>query len=340
MRKKSQVWTKLLIFLLIAIMGFRDTGVFVREFKSNNGNFTSGEKVEILKETDSMYLVKGKDGNLEVPKDNMIRETRSEFTYEVKNSTEIKNLHDETAFRKLREGEVVEAVVLDKDKNVFKTRDGITGVVDLEDLEEIKSENITKATATVDKKLKSGNNTFTIKRGSSVKVKGYRNDKYVVVDMDGNEYLADKNDITLGKIEASPSRGSSIPKLNNSSKAGKLVASAHKELGKPYISGDTGRRGYDCSGLTYALYLNNFGIKLPRTSAGQATVGTKVGKAELQPGDLVFFRTGGRSIGHVGLYIGNNNMIHASSGQKRMAIANINNNYFKPRYVTARRILN
>ncbi len=341
MKNKSQKFTKLVVLLLVGVMSFRDTGVFVKAFKGNDGSFDTGDKVEIIKETEDNFLVKGKASNIEVPKESMIKEGRSAFTYEVKKNTDIKNQQDNTTFRKLRKGEVVDAVYLDDKSGVFKTEDGITGVVDVKDLREVKTDTITKATATTDKVLRNGNKSFTIKRGNPVKVKGFENNKYIVVDLDGNEYKANSDDITLGKLENKPTRGKSLatPAPKAGGNVDKLIASAHQELGKPYVSGDIGRRGYDCSGLTYSLFLKNFGIKLPRTSGGQATAGSHVNKSDLKPGDLVFFRTGGRSIGHVGLYIGNNNMIHASTGQRRMSIANINNSYFAPRYVTARRII-
>ena len=63
-------------------------------------------------------------------------------------------------------------------------------------------------------------------------------------------------------------------------------------------------------------------------------------KEELVPGDLVFFRTSGTGIGHVGLYIGDNNMIHASSGRRQIMISSLDEAYYKQRYITARRIIN
>lgn len=117
-----------------------------------------------------------------------------------------------------------------------------------------------------------------------------------------------------------------------------LIKSAHRLIGKKYVYGDTGRRGYDCSGLTYSLFLNSMGIKIPRNSSAQSTVGIKVDKSRLAPGDLIFFRTVGRGISHVGIYIGEGNMIHASSSKARVSIDSIEDSYFSKRYVTARRV--
>ena len=71
--------------------------------------------------------------------------------------------------------------------------------------------------------------------------------------------------------------------------------------------GATGPTSYDCSGLTQAAW-KAAGIDLPRTTWDQVNVGTRVSTAELQPGDLIFFYS---DISHVGLYIGNGEMIHA-----------------------------
>ena len=81
-------------------------------------------------------------------------------------------------------------------------------------------------------------------------------------------------------------------------------------MGKPYRWGATGPNSFDCSGLMQYAFKNGAGISLPRVSRDQANVGKKVSKAELQPGDLVFFAKGGR-IHHVGMYLGNDQYIHA-----------------------------
>jgi cell wall-associated NlpC family hydrolase len=85
------------------------------------------------------------------------------------------------------------------------------------------------------------------------------------------------------------------------------VNTAMAQQGKPYAWAGSGPNSFDCSGLTQFAY-KAAGITLPRTSKAQATVGTPVAKANLQPGDLVFFYS---PISHVGIYIGNGQMVHA-----------------------------
>jgi cell wall-associated NlpC family hydrolase len=85
------------------------------------------------------------------------------------------------------------------------------------------------------------------------------------------------------------------------------VNTAMAQQGKPYAWGGSGPNSFDCSGLTQFAF-KAAGITLPRTTKAQATVGTPVAKANLQPGDLVFFYS---PISHVGIYIGNGQMVHA-----------------------------
>ena len=93
-------------------------------------------------------------------------------------------------------------------------------------------------------------------------------------------------------------------------KVQKVISVAKAQMGKPYRWGATGPSSFDCSGLMQYAFKNGAGVSLPRVSRDQATVGKKVSKAELQPGDLVFFAKGGR-IHHVGMYLGNDQYIHA-----------------------------
>lgn len=108
-------------------------------------------------------------------------------------------------------------------------------------------------------------------------------------------------------------------------------------LGIKYKYGGTTEKGFDCSGFTGYVF-EQLGIELPRSSRDQAKIGTKVAKKELRKGDLVFFNTNGKSISHVGIYIGNGKMAHSSTSHGT-TIANLNDKYYAKSYVTARRFL-
>lgn len=106
-----------------------------------------------------------------------------------------------------------------------------------------------------------------------------------------------------------------------------------------YRLGGNGDGYLDCSSFVKLIY-KKLGINLPRSSAQQFMVGVPVEEHELIPGDLVFFRTRGRTISHVGIYIGDNRFIHISSSRKRVAIDSLDDPYFKKRYAGAKRVLN
>jgi peptidoglycan DL-endopeptidase LytE len=93
----------------------------------------------------------------------------------------------------------------------------------------------------------------------------------------------------------------------------RLIREAESLVGSPYRFGGTSPSGFDCSGFT-AYVMGQLGVDLPRTSRDQYDVGSKVSRDNLEPGDLLFFDTsGGGSVNHVGIYVGNNKMVHAAS---------------------------
>lgn len=106
---------------------------------------------------------------------------------------------------------------------------------------------------------------------------------------------------------ARPQSAPPPPPPSDGSRAARAVAFAHGAIGKPYVWGATGPGSFDCSGLTQAAW-RAAGVSLPRTTYTQINAGRRVSRDQLAPGDLVFFYSG---ITHVGLYIGNGQMIHA-----------------------------
>ncbi len=123
----------------------------------------------------------------------------------------------------------------------------------------------------------------------------------------------------------------------NKPTAGAIIATAKKYIGVPYVWGGSTPSGFDCSGFVQYVF-NAHGVPLPRTSKQQYGVGKKVSKANLKPGDLVFFDTEGNGVSHLGIYIGNNQFVHASSS-KGVTITSLSNTYWAPRYYGAKRIL-
>jgi peptidoglycan DL-endopeptidase CwlO len=94
--------------------------------------------------------------------------------------------------------------------------------------------------------------------------------------------------------------------------AGVAMQTALDQIGDPYVWGATGPNSFDCSGLMLYSY-GKAGVTLPRTSRAQYSVGTPVSRDQLQPGDLLFFGSSPATIHHVGMYIGDGKMVHAST---------------------------
>lgn len=116
-----------------------------------------------------------------------------------------------------------------------------------------------------------------------------------------------------------------------------LIEYAKGYLGVPYRWGGTDARGFDCSGFVTTV-MRRFDIGVHRTASGQAANnGFRIDRSELVPGDLVFFNTNGRSISHVGIYIGDNQFIHSAANG--VVITGMNENYWRTRFVQANRLL-
>lgn len=119
-----------------------------------------------------------------------------------------------------------------------------------------------------------------------------------------------------------------------------VVEYAKQYLGYKYVSGGASpSTGFDCSGFTSYVY-NHFGITLNRSSKDQIKNGVAVDRSNLQPGDIVVFNNSANTaIGHVGIYIGGDNFIHAANPSEGVRITSLSSSYYKIRYVGARRVI-
>ena len=126
---------------------------------------------------------------------------------------------------------------------------------------------------------------------------------------------------------------------SNSNKGTSVVEYAKNYLGCKYVSGGSSpSTGFDCSGFTSYVY-KNFGVSLSRSSKGQINDGVAVSRSDLQPGDIVVFNNSGNTaIGHVGIYIGGDNFIHAANPSQGVTITSLSSSYYSKRYVGARRV--
>lgn len=167
---------------------------------------------------------------------------------------------------------------------------------------------------------------------------------------DGGKYTIDlslnfkniMNEVSAGQDETESTTTSTTTNSSSSNQGeasgigAKLVAKAKTKLGCKYVWGATGPNTFDCSGLTQWVH-KQLGISIPRTSINQSDSGKSVSKSNLQQGDLVFFKTTSARVGHVGMYVGNGQFIHAPNSRSVVKIDSLSSSYYSSRYVNARR---
>ncbi len=141
-------------------------------------------------------------------------------------------------------------------------------------------------------------------------------------------------------IDANTGKTSFLSLISKSNISTLKLKSAKKQLGKRYVWGATGPYNFDCSGFTSYVCKKN-GVCIPRTSINQSKVGKRVSRKNLKAGDLVFFDTSKRRkgyINHVGIYMGNNKFIHASSAKKKVVISSLEKPFYKSRFKWGSRV--
>lgn len=164
--------------------------------------------------------------------------------------------------------------------------------------------------------------------GESVEITGVSGEWYRVNAGGMSGYIR-SDFVELGEYSAAPAASTSI--------GSQIVAFAKQYLGVPYVWAGSTPSGFDCSGFVSYVFKSN-GYQTNRTAAAIYQNGYAVDKSELQPGDAVFFASSSEAIGHVGIYIGNGQFIHASSGAGYVTINSLDESYYSRMYVGARRI--
>lgn len=165
--------------------------------------------------------------------------------------------------------------------------------------------------------------------GTNVTITG-STDKWYRVTYNGAEGYIFKTYLTTETSGSAPAA---------SSEGQRLVEETKKYLGVSYVYGGTSPSGFDCSGFVYYVY-RQCGYTITRTATAQNSVGSYVSRDNLQPGDIIIFYNSAKSaIGHSGIYIGNGQFIHASSGSGKVVITNLSASYYNTHYYSARRVV-
>ncbi|MGL6106738.1 C40 family peptidase [Romboutsia sp.] len=159
------------------------------------------------------------------------------------------------------------------------------------------------------------------------------NNNRVLGDVLGNKNIVGDSQVN-NKL---PVENNTEGTITSSSKMDKAMELLNEQLGKKYVWGATGPSSFDCSGLTQYIYKTALGKDIPRVSYDQAEYGQAIKKEDLQVGDLVFFDTMNKGrVSHVGIYVGNNEFIHASNPRDGVKKSTLSGFYDKT-YLGARR---
>ena len=151
-------------------------------------------------------------------------------------------------------------------------------------------------------------------------------------EMDNEQRLAELTDPDPNNpagLRKSPEQKADTTKM--------LRTTAYGLLGTRYLFGGSSKSGIDCSSFVQKVF-RKLEVFLPRTAREQFEIGNEVSPGDLQKGDLIFFRTYAHFPSHVGIYLGNHLMIHASSRDRRVVISAMNTPYFLARFVGAKRM--
>ncbi|MDU7965369.1 MAG: NlpC/P60 family protein [Paeniclostridium sordellii] len=345
-----------------------DVAVKVREQGSVQTIAYSGEEFKIIGEQDGWYKVQLNDGNegwiasryvdvkgadAYVTAENVNLRKDAHIESDVQDnlglSTKVEVLGTQDNWVKVKNGDkegfIRDLYVSDKAPEVEKEQ---TDVNDQKDVQDKTEETDKTTTEETDKATTEETDKTTTEEADKAtteetdKTTTEEADKTTTDKTNSDVVNNNNNDADVEKPVQKPVEKPAekpAPPVNNTNAASAVVNMAYSKLGSPYVWGAEGPNTFDCSGLTSYVFRNAAGVSLPRTSGSQYGVGTSVSKANLQPGDLVFFSTGGGGISHVGIYVGGGQMIHAPQTGDVVKVSNINSSYWQNAYVGAKRVL-
>ncbi|CEQ25215.1 cell wall hydrolase [[Clostridium] sordellii] len=342
-----------------------DVAVKVREQGSVQTIAYSGEEFKIIGEQDGWYKVQLNDGNegwiasryvdvkgadAYVTAENVNLRKDAHIESDVQDnlglSTKVEVLGTQDNWVKVKNGDkegfIRDLYVSDKAPEVEKEQTDVNDQKDVQDKTEETDKTTTDKATTEETDKTTTEETDKTTTEETDKATTEETDKTTTDKTNSDVVNNNNNDADVEKPVQKPVEKPAekpAPPVNNTNAASAVVNMAYSKLGSPYVWGAEGPNTFDCSGLTSYVFRNAAGVSLPRTSGSQYGVGTSVSKANLQPGDLVFFSTGGGGISHVGIYVGGGQMIHAPQTGDVVKVSNINSSYWQNAYVGAKRVL-
>lgn len=197
--------------------------------------------------------------------------------------------------------------------------------------------------------LRSGPSTASslvaqLKAGETVQIIGFNTNWYKVTYGSKTGYirsdlvtLLEKPAQNYGTAATLTTNGSTGTGASSSTSAGQKIADyALQYVGHRYVYGGADPSGFDCSGFVKYVFMH-FGYKINRTATAQLADGYAVSRDSLQPGDVIYFGYGSTAQ-HVGIYIGNNQFVHAQNSSTGVVISSLSESWYANRYLTAHRI--
>jgi len=157
-------------------------------------------------------------------------------------------------------------------------------------------------------------------------------EKSQVMAEDDHHVSIDKMKSEINTLESEPASSTA------ETRRGKLMEMVLSYMGTPYKIGGSDHSGIDCSGFSMVVFDSVFKIELPHSAKEQSTFGDDVTEDKLKTGDLIFFKTVGNRISHVGIYLGDDLFAHASVAQG-VTISSLESTYYKRRYAGAKKII-
>lgn len=190
---------------------------------------------------------------------------------------------------------------------------------------------------TISKKV--GCSAEEIKKVNSLSTSSLKTGQVLLLPSTASAQEGDKEELGEEDEIAETETESSVPlgKWSNSEERSVMVRVARAFLGVPYKLGGSTLKGIDCSALVKKVY-EVFNIHLPRTTREQFRVGIRIGMEQLKEGDLVFFKRRGNNA-HVGIYVGDNQFVHASSYGREVRVDYLNTPYYRRRFLRGVRVM-
>lgn len=315
-------------------------------------------KVQLDDETEgwiaSRYVdVKGADAYITADKVNFRKDAHveSDVQDELSLSTKVKVLETKDNWVKVKKGDQEgyirdlyvsdKAPVVEEQETQNDAQDQNNGQVSNTEQTTNTNNNSTEESNTNNSTIKNNNNNDAVENTTN------NNNSDKNTESNNNNTINKNNNTTTNNNTNNNQTSNEVQKpaekpskpVSDSNAASAVVSLAYSKLGSPYVWGAEGPSSFDCSGFTQYVFKNAASINLPRVSRDQSKFGQAISRNNLQKGDLIFFDTDKNgSVNHVGIYMGNNEFIHASSGGKKVIISQLNS-YYSSAYTNARRVL-